>query len=90
MQNDSRTIDVDEASELAKLLGESDIHPLRIRAGNASYRVIREDAFPDVDPSAFNAAIDRLAGSWSEEDADAAITYIYTAREEGSRPANRP
>jgi hypothetical protein len=63
---------------------------VRLTTGKVSYRVIREGVPPQVDAQAFNAAIDRLAGSWSAEDADAAIANIYKAREEGSRPAIRP
>lgn len=84
------TIDIDEASDLARLLTEAGTHPLRLTAGTVSYRVTRDDTLAQTDLAAFNAAIDRLAGSWSAEDADAAIDYIYKAREEGCRPATRP
>jgi hypothetical protein len=90
MPEEPRTINVDAASEIARLLAEADARPLRLTAGRASYRVVREDSPTSTDPTAFKATIDRLAGSWSEEDADAAIKYIYEAREEGSRPPTRP
>jgi hypothetical protein len=90
MTDETKTITIDETSELARLLSEADNHPLRLTSGAASYRVIREDTPAQTDPAAFNAAIDRLTGSWSAEDAEAAIEYIYKAREEGSRPVTRP
>jgi hypothetical protein len=90
MAREPKTITIDEASELARLLSEADTHPLRLTAGPVSYRVTREDTPAHTDSDAFNATIDRLAGSWSAEDAEAAIDYIYKAREEGSRPATRP
>lgn len=36
------------------------------------------------------AAILKSAGSWRDVDADALITMLYRAREEGSRPLTRP
>jgi len=86
---ETKTINIDEASELARLLSEADARPLRLTSGAASYRVFREDTLAKTDPAAFNATVDRLAGSWSAEDAEAAIAYIYKAREEGSRPLSR-
>ncbi|MGH2442839.1 MAG: hypothetical protein ACRDFX_06710 [Chloroflexota bacterium] len=90
MLHEPKTIDIDESSELARLLADAGSRPLRLVAGTVSYRVTREDPLARADPAAFNAAIDRLAGSWSAEDAEAAIDYIYKAREDGSRPATRP
>jgi hypothetical protein len=88
MAQDIEIISVDQASELAGLLSEADTHPVVLTTGTASYRVTREDAHTNA--TSFNAVIDRLAGSWSPDDADAALEYIYKAREEGSRPATRP
>ncbi|MBV9282505.1 MAG: hypothetical protein JOZ41_20700 [Chloroflexi bacterium] len=92
MAQEPKTIHVDQASELARVLAEADDQPVRLTTGNLSYRVTREDEgqVQAGDSAAINAAIDRLAGSWSSDDADAAIAYIYRAREEGSRPATRP
>ena len=89
MPDEPQTIAIYEASEIARLLAQADAHPLRLTTRRASYRVTREDALPSTVPQAFNATIDRLAGSWSAEDAEATIEYIYRACEEGSRPATR-
>jgi hypothetical protein len=90
MPHEPKTITIDEASDLARLLSEANTRPLRLTAGAVSYRVTREDTLAQTNPAAFNATIDRLAGSWTAEDAEAAIEYIYKARAEGSRPATRP
>jgi hypothetical protein len=90
MPDDPRIITIDEASEIARLLAAADTHPVRLTTGKVSYRVTREGRPPQADKRAFNGTIDRLAGSWTAEDADASIEYIYKAREEGSRPATRP
>jgi len=90
MANEPRIIHIDEASELARLLAEADSAPLRLTAGSASYRVIREDTSAPADAAGFNATLDKLTGAWADLDTDKMIEDLYTAREEGSRPATRP
>ena len=45
---------------------------------------------PGYDPVKFRAPVKATAGSWAGIDADALIEDLYRAREEGSRPADRP
>jgi hypothetical protein len=56
------------------------------------YRLTREmeDSWADYDPAKVGAALGAFGGSWSDVDADAVIADIYRAREEGSRPVDRP
>ncbi len=56
------------------------------------YRLTREteDIWTDYDPVKVRAALETFGGSWSDVDADAMIADIYRAREEGSRPVDRP
>ena len=88
MPHEPKTIHIDEASELARLLSEANSAPLRLTAGSASYRVIREDR--NTDAALFNATLDKLTGAWADLDTDKMIEELYSAREEGSRPATRP
>lgn len=62
---------------------ESVISP--IRAPEETHKL-----FENYDPEAVLAAIEATAGSWSDIDADQFIADLYAAREEGSRPMNRP
>jgi hypothetical protein len=90
MPHEPKTIHIDEASELARLLSEADNAPLRLTAGSASYRVIREEPRTHTDAAGFNATLDKLTGAWADLDTDKMIEDLYRAREEGSRPATRP
>jgi len=89
MTNDVKTIEIDEASDLARLLAEADTRPVRFTTGSSSYRVVREEAGGD-DRDGYEAALHRLSGTWSAEDAEAAIEYLHRAREAGTRSAARP
>lgn len=90
MAHGPKTVTIDESSELARLLAEAASLPLRLQAGGAVYWVTREELATPAEGADFNAAMDRLVGTWTSEDADAAIDYIYQAREDGSRPPTRP
>ncbi len=50
----------------------------------------RRPLFSGYDAQKARAELRRLEGSISREEAAAMIAYIYRAREEGSRPAERP
>jgi hypothetical protein len=53
-------------------------------------RLDRDDIWASYDPKTALDGIDAAAGSWSDIDAEAFKTFIYRAREEGSRPPDRP
>ena len=44
----------------------------------------------DYDPEHARRVLTETAGAWDDVDADALIEMLYRAREEGSRPPNRP
>jgi hypothetical protein len=48
------------------------------------------DIWAGYDPQKVVEAIERSAGTWSDLDTDAMLERIYRARQEGSRPADRP
>lgn len=50
----------------------------------------REDIWAEYDPEKVKEALVKAAGKWADLDTDALIANLYRAREEGSRPANRP
>lgn len=49
-----------------------------------------EDIWAGYDAEQVRQAIAETAGSWADLDTDALIDKLYRAREEGSRPADRP
>lgn len=48
------------------------------------------DPWAGYDPKKVREALKKTVGTWADLDADKMIEDIYNAREEGSRPANRP
>ena len=49
-----------------------------------------DDPWANYDPDAFRAALRKVAGLYTPEEADRLIENIYRAREEGTRPIDRP
>jgi len=91
MATEPKTIHIPESSELARLLDQIDTTPLRLEKDGVVYRVSREDSlWADYDPARVRAAVRATAGSWADLDTDAMIADLHRAREEGSRPADRP
>ncbi|CAN5787859.1 hypothetical protein BH23CHL2_BH23CHL2_36400 [soil metagenome] len=97
---DAPTIHVAD-SELAGRIAESasEGHPLRVEAGGKTFilHVSREstdeeddDIWANYDPDKAREALRRYAGAWADLDVDKMIADLYKAREEGSRPADRP
>jgi hypothetical protein len=85
------TIHIAEDSELAALLRHVHGASLRLEMNGVIYRVTRETDQPATyDPEKVRAAVKATAGSWADIDTDALIQDLYRAREEGSRPADRP
>ena len=91
MAHDAPTIHVSDDSELAHLLERADTTPLRLEKNGVVYRVTREDdLWAGYDPEKVRAAVRAAAGSWGDLDTDTMIEDLYRAREEGSRPSDRP
>lgn len=96
MATTEQVITVAPDSELARLLDKAMVTPLVLERDGVRYRLSREEAaetdalWAGYDPAAALAGIRAAAGSWSDIDAEKMKGFIYHAREEGSRPNDRP
>jgi hypothetical protein len=91
MSSEAETIHIPGDSELARILERVDTAQLRVEANGVVYRVVRDDpAWANYDPEKVRAALDATVGSWTDLVTDAMIENLYRAREEGSRPIDRP
>ena len=89
---------VDE--ELVKRINESadEGRPLRVEADGKTFVLVvkreevesSEPARTGYDPDKVAEVLDKYVGAWSHLDVDRMIEDLYKAREEGSRPADRP
>jgi hypothetical protein len=79
-------------SELAHLIEQAAGRPLVLEKDGVRYRLERDDegTWAGYDPEAAREGMRAAAGSWSNRDAEQLKAALYRAREEGSRPANRP
>jgi hypothetical protein len=89
-------IKVPADSDLARALKAAGSDPVVVESNGELYRLDRmekepaEDIWAGYDPEKVRDAIDRYAGTITQEEADAWIADLYRARKEGSRPADRP
>ncbi len=91
MLREMKTIHVEPESELDHLLDEAREAPIILARNGVRYRLsIEDDPWANYDPEAVREAVRAIAGRWSEADAERMKEAIYRAREEGTRPANRP
>jgi hypothetical protein len=93
MHSEPKRINVHPDSELARLLDEAAAAPVLLEKDGVVYRLTTDesaDLWADYDPTKVEETLNAVAGSWSDVDADALIATLYRAREEGSRPADRP
>jgi len=98
MAREPRTIVVEPGSELYRILGEAADEPVELRRNGVRYRVSRlatgesdkKDIWAGYDPERVRASLRSVAGTLSDDEADAMIEYIYRGREEGNRPMDRP
>lgn len=91
------TIHVEPGSELDRLVAEADDAPVELERNGVRYQLRRverpadEDPWANYDPEVARAGIRAAAGAWKglvdTEDLKAAI---YRARDEGTRPLDRP
>jgi hypothetical protein len=95
----TRVIHISDAELAASIRNSAEANePLRVEAEGATFvlRVAREglstdaDIWADYDPEKVREALDRYAGAWADLDAEELKAKLYRAREEGSRPAERP
>lgn len=98
MVHETRIIHVEPGSDLDRLLDEVGNRSIVLERRGARFRLNREplpiadenDIWANYDPERAGAAIRRAAGAWSDVDTEAMKESIYRAREEGSRPPDRP
>ena len=96
MASGPKTIEVAAGGELSRLLDEAVTTPLVLVKDGVRYRLAREDWAEDeeiwagYDPELVGQALAETAGSWADLDTDKLIANLYRAREQGSRPADRP
>ena len=100
-----KTIHVEPGSELDRLLHELDDAPVELEQHGVRYRIIRlgetstdhplqladeHDIWAGYDPEKVRVSMRAAAGSWHDIDTESLKEDLYRAREEGSRPLERP
>jgi hypothetical protein len=92
MVYNQKTVHINDNDELARLLEEADGHPVLLEKGGVTYRLSREDdaVTRAYDPVAVRDAVRAASGTLTSEEGEELKAYLYRARQEGSRPANRP
>ena len=95
MLNTPRRIRITANSTIFPLLEEAANQPLLLEKDGVVYRLEREvkpreDIWSRYDPEAALEGIEAAAGSWKDIDPEEFKAFIYRAREEGSRPLDRP
>ena len=82
--------------DLEAILDDADDGPILIERDGMFYRLSRaqedgqEDLWAGYDPERARRVLAETAGSWSDVDADQMIADLYAAREQGTRPPDRP
>lgn len=101
MALETKKIAVAPDSEVARVLEEAAKAPFLVDVNDSIYRVYQvgrpgastkrtDDIWDGYDAEKVRQAVAETAGSWADLDTDALIAEIYQAREDGSRPADRP
>jgi hypothetical protein len=92
MTTEPKTIQVTAGSELARLVDAATDTPVILEKDGVRYRLSREpdDVWTSYDARAVRGAIRSAAGTLDAAEGEELKHSIYRAREEGSRPADRP
>lgn len=92
MAYNQKTVRINDDDEIARLLEEADAHPVRLENDGVTYRLSREDetVIGTYDPAAVRDAVRAASGTLTSKEGEELKAYLYRARQEGSRPANRP
>jgi hypothetical protein len=87
-----KTIHLTSGGELDRLFEAAKESPLILEKDGIRYRLSREDdeVWANYDPDTVLAAIRTAGGTLSREEGEKLKSDMYRAREEGSRPADRP
>lgn len=74
------------------MLAAADSTLVRLERNGVVYRISREDedASTHYNPDAISQALHRFAGMITPEEGERLKAAIYSAREEGTRPVDRP
>ncbi|MDQ2653641.1 MAG: hypothetical protein M3Z20_11445 [Chloroflexota bacterium] len=92
----SHTIAIDDDSELGRALDSFPREPIVIVRGMRRFRLVSEtaaetsDIWANYDPERVRVALEKVAGTLTPEEGDRLKEAIYRAREEGTRPPDRP
>ena len=91
MSKPSLTIHLDPDSDLALALSDA-AELVYLESAGVRFRVVRadDDIWAGYDPDAVLAGLREAAGTLSLEEGEALKALIYRAREEGTRPPDRP
>jgi hypothetical protein len=83
---------VTNGGELARLVDAAKEFPVILERDGVRYRLTREEdgVWANYDPEAVLSALRAARGSLSRDEGEELKAYIYRARTEGSRPADRP
>jgi hypothetical protein len=93
MESKATRIRVASDSELGRFLDRVGEMPVLLEKNGKLYRLVEEtgeQTKAGYDANKVKEAIRKTAGSWADIDADQFLADLYRAREEGSRPADRP
>ena len=87
------TIKVTESTDWPRLLDEAASAPVRLERDGVVYRLTREeddDIWAGYDPERVREGLRLFAGTLTPEEGERLKALIYRAREEGTRPIDRP
>ena len=97
MSNELLAITIDPDSELGRALEESGDKPIMLVQGATRFLVIRQgidprddDPWASYDPEKVREGLRKVAGLLTPDEGERMKEMIYRAREEGTRPINRP
>jgi hypothetical protein len=92
LTHQTEPIAVGEATNLNELLDEATSAPVRLKRNGIVYRLEREedDTWAGYDPERVREGLRIYAGTLTPEEGERLKAQIYRAREEGTRPLNRP
>jgi hypothetical protein len=92
MAKEPLTITIDPDSDLGRALAEADSEPVILLRGSARFRVTRDsdDPWATYDPEKVLAGLRKFAGMLTPEEGERMKETLYRARQEGTRPLDRP
>jgi hypothetical protein len=91
MLREPKTIAVDPDSELAHLLDQAAERPIFLERNGIRFLLSREEnSWPEMSDEEYQRVLDETIGMLPEEEGEQMLAAIYRAREEGSRPVDRP